>query len=391
MPRILYSESFIQSVQPPEDWDRRPLPNLLHRARDPVTRDQELERLERWYQDLVSEEKPNVLQRLRSMKFREFGSAYYELVTSEVARRVGATSLRHAPEMFGKRPDFEITFPSGKQIWEVATAYQTSAREADDDLAHDIANQLNRHFQHRWRVVVEAENFRSGRVHLRPALPQIHAWLECLESGGPNWIRLGPPTISCDLHLVAHRPKDGAEIRPIVSGLMGQGGNITATDQLRNVLRKKIKKYSHVRSGLVPLVIFLYEGDLLHVSRESLEWALFGSLQVSFRPGLSEAPLSLAPGGLFMPDPNGHPQNTRLSAVVYGRRQWQNGIPHACLFIYHHPAARNPIPGDEFSPLPQCRVTIRETEIQQDWSTDISGDIQILRLDDLPSPLQSLS
>lgn len=387
MPRILYPESFIRSVQPPADWDRRPLPNLLHRARDPVTRDQEIDRLERWYQDLTSEEKPNVLQRLRSMKFREFWSAYYELVTSEIARRLGAMSLRHAPEMFGKRPDFEITFPSGAQIWEVATAYQTSAREADDELAHDLANQLNRHFQHRWSVVVEAENFRNGRAHLGTALPRIHTWLEGLESGGPEWIRLGPPLISCDLHLTAHRPKVGAKIRPIVSGLMGQGGNITATDQLRNVLRKKIKKYAHVRSGLVPLVIFLYEGDLLHVSRESLEWALFGNLRVSFRPGQSEAPLSLAPGGLFMPDPNGHPQNTRLSAVVYGRRQWHNGIPHACLFIYHHPTARNPIPCDQFSSLPQCRVAIRETEIQQDWSMDISGNIKTLPLDD-PLPAQ---
>ena len=51
MPRIVYSNSFVNTVKPPEEWDRRPLPNLLHRARDPVTRDQELDRLERWYED----------------------------------------------------------------------------------------------------------------------------------------------------------------------------------------------------------------------------------------------------------------------------------------------------------------------------------------------------
>ena len=386
MPRIVYTDDFVSTVQPPDEWDRRPLPNLLYRAKDPVTQAQELDRLERWYQSLPSGEKPNLLQRLRSLKFREFWSAYLELMTSEIARRVGAVSLRHAPEVYGKCPDFEITFPSGPQIWEVATAYQTATRETDDDLAHDLASQLNRHFQHRWRVVVEAENFRNGHVHLSPALIRIRTWLDGLESGGSERIRLGPPLISCDLHLHAHRPPDGAEVRPIVSGLMGQGGNVTATDQLRNVLRKKIKKYAHVRSGLVPLVIFLYEGDFLHISRESLEWALYGNLQVTFRPGLGEAPMSLAPGGLFMPGPNGKPQNTRLSAVVYGRRQWHNGIPHACLFIYHHPAALNPISDDQFAPLPQCRVAIRETEIQQNWSTDISGDIHILPLDDIITP-----
>lgn len=377
--RLLYPLKFVKSVAPPERWDRRPLPNLLH-SRDPITRDQEIDRLEKWYRELQSGEKTNLKSRLRSMTFRDFWSAYYELMTARIAHGVGALSVRHAPALAGKRPDFRVHFPSGAQIWEVAAAYQTVDREVDDDKAHDLANRLNREFSHRWRVVVEAEAFGPGAVSLSRALPRIRAWLNGLEQGGPVRLRLRSPTINCKLSLRAHPPRDADEQRPIVSALMCQGGNITATDRLRTVIRKKVKKYGAVKHSRTPLVIFLYEGDLLHIARESLEWALLGSLQVTFRPGQEEVPLSHAPGGLFLPGPDGRPQNTRLSAVVYCRRQWENGAPHATIFVYHHPAARNPLPLAQFEPLPQCQITIRETELQQQWTTDPEAEIQILPL-----------
>jgi hypothetical protein len=183
------------------------------------------------------------------------------------------------------------------------------------------------------------------------------------------------------LSLRAHRPENSeGTIRPIVAALMGQGGNVTATDRLRGVLRKKIKKYSSLRHARVPLVLFIYEGNFLHISRESLEWALFGNLRVTFSPNQAEAPISLEPGGLFLPGPSGQPQNTRLSAVVYGRHQWLDGAPYATLFVYHHPSARNPIPHGQFAPLPQCRTTIREETIEQHWSSDLDGAIEFLSL-----------
>jgi hypothetical protein len=301
-------------------------------------------------------------------------------MTARIAHGVGALSVRHAAPLAGKRPDFKVRFPSGHQVWEVAAAYQTLEREADDDKAHELANRLNSEFQHRWRVIVEAENFGPGAVTLSTARPHIQAWLDRLEQGGSVRIRLRPPIINCDLSLRADPPSEDTGPRPIVSALMGQGGNITATDRLRNVFRKKIKKYGSVNRFGTPLVIFLYAGDWLHISRESVEWALFGQLQMTFRPGQEVAPVSLAPGGLFLPGPDGRPQNTRLSAAVYGRRQWHNGIPNATLFVYHHPSARYPLPPDQFEPLPQCRSTIRDNNLEQEWTSGPDGQIQILPL-----------
>ncbi|MBA5871851.1 MAG: hypothetical protein GDA68_17935 [Nitrospira sp. CR2.1] len=377
--RLVYPKQFLKSVPPPEQWDRRPLPNLLHPI-DPVTGEQECERIERWYREMNSKEKTHLKRQLRSMRFREYWSAYHELITARIARSFGALSIRHAAVLAGRRPDFTVTFSSGTQIWEVATAYQTLNREADDDKAHELARRLNSEFKHRWRVVVEAERFGPGGVSLSKAIPKIQAWLDRLDAGGPVRITLRPPIINCDLSLRAHRPGQSAEPRPIVSALMGQGGNVTATDQLKNVLRKKIRKYGSVKAKAAPLIVFLYEGNWLHISRESLENALLGELLVTFRVGRKAAPLSLAPGGLFLPGPDGRHQNTRLSAVVYGRREWRDGAPHARLFVYHHPAAQHPVPLEQFESLAQCRITIGDTDITQQWTAEPDGEIQTLPL-----------
>lgn len=74
----LYPQSFIRTVPRPEGWDRRPLPNLLHRA---PNREQEIEILERWYKELKSYQKLDLRKRLRSLTFRDFRSAYFELMT----------------------------------------------------------------------------------------------------------------------------------------------------------------------------------------------------------------------------------------------------------------------------------------------------------------------
>ena len=203
--RLVYPLQFVKTLPPPEPWDRRPLLKLLH-PRDPVTGDKERERIEQWYRELKSGEKIHLKHRLRSIQFREFWSAYYELMTARVARGVGAPSVRHAAPLRNRRPDFTVTFPSGTQIWEVAAAYQTLEREADDDKAHDLANRLNHKFQHRWRVVVEASTSAQGQCHCRKRGPLSRpgwiGWITAapFESGsGPRSL-----TASCRLELTRH-------------------------------------------------------------------------------------------------------------------------------------------------------------------------------------------
>ncbi|WP_141654440.1 hypothetical protein [Candidatus Nitrospira nitrosa] len=374
--RSLYPKSFIRSIPRPEHWDRRPLPNLFHGA---LNQEQEIEKLERWYKELKSYQKLDLRKRLRSLTFRDFWSAYYELMASRIAKEVGSTSIQHSPLLGSRRPDFIVQFPDGnKQVWEVATAYQRIERENDDDKSHELASWLNQNFEHQWGVLVDAERFNSGGLSINGARPIVQAWLDKLDNGGPRDVAIGPPLISCHLTLTASQRHDIR--RPIVEGLAGQGGNITATDQVRNTLRKKVKKYKAVQKQELPLIIFLFEGDRLHISRESLQRALWGEWQSRMNRNTGESSWVLAPGGLFMPDQQNTPQNTRLSAVVYGQRRWHNSALHAALFVYHHPMARHPLPDSYFAGLPQSYVTLSDFEFKAQWSHSPKGETNLLRL-----------
>ncbi|MEO6201948.1 MAG: hypothetical protein ABIU05_05770, partial [Nitrospirales bacterium] len=144
---------------------------------------------------------------------------------------------------------------------------------------------------------------------------------------------------------------------------MGARGKLTSTDRFKKVLRKKIKKYSGVADSKLPLVVFMFEGDWLHIDPISLEGALCGQQTVNFsRTTPGNPSLGVYDGGLFLPGPDAYPQNTRLSAVVYCRRVYHNNNVHATVYVYHNPMARYLIDPDCFRGFAQCQTIIRETE-----------------------------
>lgn len=374
--KILYPDSFLRSVPVPESWDRRPLPNLIHKASNS---ENELTRLENWYRWLESGQKNDLKKRLRSLLHREFWSAYAELMVSRIAHELGAVSVKHSPLLWAKRPDLMVHFSGlGKQIWEVAAAFQTKQREHDDDMAHELASRLNREFQHRWNIIVDATKFCEGGIKFNQAKPIIQAWLDQLEQDGPNELTISPPKINFELKLTASPNPYPREPTPIVKSLWGQGGNLSSTDRFKEVLRKKIKKYSGVADAKLPLVIFMFEGDWLHIDPFSLEGALWGQQTVIFSRVSGNSSLGVQDGGLFLPGPNGRPQNTRLSAVVYCRRVWQKESVHVTLNVYHNPSALHPIDPDCFKGAAQCQTIIRESEIEVTW--EFTRDTRMLPL-----------
>ena len=301
-------------------------------------------------------------------------------MVARIAVKLGAVSIRHSPLLWARHPDLCVSFQEGgRQIWEVAAAFQTPERERDDTMAHDLASRLSREIQHRWGVMVDATNFHGAPVSLNRIIPTIRTWLDQLEHGGPTELTLKPPTINCTLALTTGTSLHRDQLAPIVRGLSGQGGNLTATDRLRDVLRRKVKKYGGAAHARLPLIIFLFEGDWLHIDPFALEGALWGQQAVTFTPGANTAGLGVQAGGLFLPGPNGRAQNTRLSAVVYCRRVWHHGVVHAALNIYHNPVAARPLDSRFFNGLAQCHIIVRETEIEITW--DHERDSKMLSLD----------
>jgi len=364
---LLYPTSFIASLPPRLPWDLRPLPKLLSSE----YRDSEVERLERWYRELQSNEKEELKIRLRSLSLRDFYSAYYELMTARIALKIKASSVEHAAPLGNLRPDLKIAFPAGAQhIWEVATAFQPRERAFDDDRAHELARTLSEMFEHTWGVVLSATKFGTGGISLKKARPIITRWLERLDRGGDRHLALRRSVIDCEMHLNAYRLRDRVKPALIIVGLMGQGGKLDASERIRSVLRKKTRKYASLKELGLPLSVFVYEGDWLHISPWSVEGAIWGKQQVIFKLGEKELLPAVDDGGLFLPGPDGLPQNRGLSAVVYGKRVFYQDKVYASLRVYHHPYALCPVSDDCFDDIPQCRTTFNSEGFEKHWNYD---------------------
>jgi hypothetical protein len=202
--------------------------------------------------------------------------------------------------------------------------------------------------------------------------------LKELDSGGSTKLSIRPPQLNFDLNLWASPKSETGDPGSIVSGIMGQGGKLEANCRIKDILRRKIKKYPEASAAKLPFVVFLFEGDWIQVSPFSLEGALWGQQIVNFSRSSGDSSLAVKDGGLFLPGPDGRPQNTRLSAVVYCRRVYHNNNVHATINVYHNPMAQHPIDRDCFRGVAQCQTIIREKEIKIKW--DKKRDSRMLLL-----------
>lgn len=374
----LYTKEFVDTLPTPEAAETRPLLQLLRG--DHADPEAEIERIERWYRELDGpvDRKAALAGNLQSLKSRQFWSALSELMTSRVLGEFGYSVAFEAP-IASLTPDFLARNRQDQEfVVEVHTAFEEPEyRRMDADL-HYIANALAE-IRHRTAVFLDEVDLPATRPSLKPFLNRVTTWLETCLPDEPAELCLSPADVgfSVTLSAVGTRPESG----PIVEGVVGPGGKISTHETIRNALRRKSQKYRAVKDAGLALVIFVWQGTWLHVNSTSLEWALFGPEQATFRrtrQGIGDAKWGRAPGGLFGfgADGRSDPQHTRISAVMYCERMWQVGKVYARLRLYHHPFAALPLRVEAFRGIPQFvpveatadRVTLQWLDEQADGS-----------------------
>lgn len=345
--RVVYPRSFAERVPIPASWDERPLPQLLRGQHTHPLK--EIERIERWYKELRGRKK-GLRGRLRGINPRDFWAGLYELMTSRILVEKG-WAYRYEPHLAGKTPDFSVRCPKGFSfVAEVLTAFQDPEAEKAEAAIYRVASCLNQ-LQHPFEVLLEEVVLPQQTVSLKPVVPRVRDWLDRCRPRRSQKITLNMPGVPIVLKLRTFqnpRPTPG----PIVRAVMGIGGKITSTDRIKRAIQRKIERYESLR---VPFVLLLWQGDWLKVTDTSLEWALFGRLQVHLRPSDLSKPAiwSHAPGGLFAFGKGGLPLNTSLSAVVFCSRVAHLGRVYARIQVYHHPYAARPLPLNLFKGVPQ--------------------------------------
>jgi hypothetical protein len=350
---VLYPLEFVRRLPRAAPWELSPLLLLLRGEHSDAQA--EIERIERWYSELNgSEERKRALAgNLQSKIPRNFWSGLSELMASRVFSERGWGST-YEPNVGKATPDFLVRLPDGSRfVAEILTAFQDAGDQRREADLYYVASALNQ-VKHRIGVFIDSAYLPPQRPSLAPLCARVQAWLDLLLTGRSRKSSLRVPRIG--IRLTALKPRESPS--PIVQGIMGVGGKIMTHESVRAAILRKVRKYRAVKDLGLSLVLFVWEGDWMKVTPTSLQWALFGQAQASGIRGRAgiDWKWGHAPGGVFGFGHDGTrpPPNTRISAVAYCTRIWQDGKVHARLELYHHPYAAHPLPAYVFAGIPQC-------------------------------------
>ncbi|OGO06824.1 MAG: hypothetical protein A2Z76_00015 [Chloroflexi bacterium RBG_13_56_8b] len=376
----VFEESWIKSLEKRYDLTSKyTTPFIVRLALDPIV-SKERAKIEKWFQTLPEDVKPDILGRLRDKNSHQHFGAYYELVLYQFFKSIGYSVSIH-PKLKEGEPDLLVTGKNLEKptIIEIATVFDDpdwTKAEQKVDMILDRLNSIKHYFF--VSIMVHSEHI-PEKIDYKRLIQFVEKWLDSFDPNTTHTIQeteYEVDELKLTLSLIPKKPK---QKDPIVGGHM-LPARFVGTTQLRRMLEKKIKKYKSVKDLKLPFIIALTMIDM-PAGETGLLNELFGKVVVIIKRTPNGDPVSTEDrrdfSGLFTPKPGleGKPQNTRLSAVLITRSRWlergRENEPAKRLHnfgVIYNPWACNPSDHKIFEGYPQF-VTISEdkTGINLGW------------------------
>jgi hypothetical protein len=368
----VFEERWLKSLEKRYDLaSKYTTPFIARLALDPITV-KERDKIEKWFQSLPEDTKPDILGRLRSKSSQQHFSAYYELVLYQFFKSKEYSVSIH-PNLEEGEPDLLIAGQNLEKpiIIEIATVFDTPDWIKEERKADLILDQLNKIEHYFFISVIFHSDHIPERVDYRKLKRFVKQWLDSFDPNTTHAIQeteYEADELKLTLSLL---PKKTIKKGPVVGSHM-LPARFVGTIQLRRMLDKKINKYTSVKDLKLPFIIALNIANM-PAGETGLLDELFGKLQVVIRKTSNDKPVSAEErrdfSGLFTPKPGlgGKPQNTRLSAVLIVKSRWlERGEKEQAkrlhdFGIIYNPWACNPLDHEIFEGYPQF-VTISEDE-----------------------------
>jgi hypothetical protein len=336
-------------------------------------------KIEKWFQSLPEDVKPDILGRLRDKSSPQHFGAYYELVLYQFFKSIGYSVSIH-PRLEEGEPDLLITGQNLNKpiIIEIATVFDTPDWTKEEKKTDLILDQLNKIEHYFFIHVIFHSDHIPNKVDYKRLTQFVKQWLDSFEPETTHTtqeIEYTADELKLNLLLM---PKKTMQKDPIVGGYM-LPARFVGTTQLRGMLGKKINKYKSVKDLNLPFITAL-NIDNMPAGESGLLDELFGKLVVVLKRTPDDEIVSTEErrdfSGLFTPKPGlgGKAQNTRLSAVLITKNRWlehseneQVKRLHEFGVIYN-PWACNPVDQQIFEGYPQF-VTTSEDDTGRtfDW------------------------
>lgn len=321
--------------------------------------------IEKWFQRLPEKEKADIYSRLRSLndKNLDHQSAFWELLLHQFSIEEGWAVTKNPIVENGLTPDFYIqtkenfelylevySLGRGDEEWEY-NEKESQVLRTLDSIETDFSLSIN--FRKPFDEKVDYESIRK----------ETESWLASLPR------EKGEPLLKIEnygVHMTVTALYYGeASRKGRVGGWGGPGGTINhPTAKLKDRIADKLNKYKFVKRDGKPFVLAITVDDIFDAPT-AIDWTLYGFDVISFpiNDPAAEAKFHKDNSGFITPNPGqfGKPENTRLSAVMFCQKKWDNDQMMYDMRLYHNPWAANPIPEEIFSKLPQF-IDTREKE-----------------------------
>ncbi len=295
--------------------------------------------------DYPASEYASLRARLRS----DFHSTFFELFVHRLLLALGCTVDIH-PEINRNRrtrPDFLATFPSGERVI-IECVYPTGRTDAEKS----NSTRLNVLFDEINQIRIPGFSIHlnevSGLELRQPSTRRLRKFIrETIEALDPDELRskllLGGyaamPThtyrdreFRLEYSIWATPPETRRHAANLIGVMPSESrwGGYSGT--LKSSIAQKATKYGALEH---PFVVALNTGSLFGPSQQDEMYALFGNEHDVHQ----QAPTSTKGNGVWVG--LGGPQNTRLSAVLFGQVfPWK--LPVSDLRLYHNPFAARP-------------------------------------------------
>lgn len=368
----VFEESWVKSLEKRYDLaSKYTTPFIARLTLDPIMA-KERAKIEKWFQSLPEDVKPDIRGRLRDKSSHQHFSAYYELVFYQFFKSIGYSVSIH-PTLKEGEPDLSVTGKNLEKpiIIEIATVFDDPDWIREERKVNLILDRLNS-IEHYFfiSVIVHSEHI-PEIINYNQLKHFVKKWLDSFDPHTTHTtqeIEYTVDELKLKLLLI---PKKIVQKDPIVGGHM-LPARFVGTTQLRGMFERKINKYKSVKDLKLPFIIALTMIDM-PAGEEGLLRELFvkPKFNIKIKANGKASGVEPAPdfSGLLTPKPGlgGKARNTRLSAVLITRSRWlergenEPAARQHDFGVIYNPWACNPFDHEIFEGYPQF-ITISEDE-----------------------------
>ncbi|MGO4107888.1 hypothetical protein [Paenibacillus sp. YAF4_2] len=360
---MLYDLDFIQNLPEPEEGWKAPL--VAYVAKSSTDKHASFkEFLEKCFNNIPDDQKPNYYSRLRSLDDKIFIAQANEFLVAEMCSMHGEVDFN--PTLTnGQTPELLWTINESIGLLDVVTIFESEDTGQEGEEVDRLLNYLS-DVEHFFDVGLWYQNI--DRTSLKPSSIKKRL-IQYLDN-------IDPDNIDPEEELIIEEdgfyggffisPKrDNTNKSKINFALLGPAQDVEPVKAIEKRIKSKLRKYKW--DG--PIFVAVCKAADFGVDWEEVAEVLYGPSVIHYNSKTREHEEVLGRGGLIMPKGSNPPLNSSLTGILHCEQNWNAELPTLTVKYLVNPFAKYPIQ----LPLPTY-PNVENSLVRFEWKNRTKND-----------------